>query len=404
MTLRIAGTGCSLLDVLYADIDFSARNFKEYLSKKDGDGGLTPGKLVFTEEFEQFCGKAFGNVLKSMTGSRGSAARNLGGPAIVALINAAQLLSGRDVKVDFFGARGDDELGSSIMSILARTPVGTGAYGIKPGVTPSTTVLSDPDYHEGHGERIFINNIGSAWNFYPSDLPEAFFDGDIVMFGGTGLVPRIHDNLTSLTGKAKERGRITVVTTVYDFRNEKKNPGGRWPLGESEETFTYTDLFIADYEEALKISGRKDIESAADYYLRKGTGAFILTHGPEDIYVYSSGSVFGKFGPKKLPVSAAIKAELKNNPERKGDTTGCGDNFAGGVIASLASQLLAADGVPGNLDITAACAWGVASGGFAAFYVGGTYVEETPGEKYARLKSYIRDYADQTGILVSTEL
>ena len=40
---------------------------------------------------------------------------------------------------------------------------------------------------------------------------------------------------------------------------------------------------------------------------------------------------------KEMPVSAKVIDELKN-PQR-GDTTGCGDNFVGGVIASVVNQL-----------------------------------------------------------------
>lgn len=396
MSIRIAGTGCSLIDVLYADIDFSTKGFKEYSSKKDGDGGLSPGKLVFTEEFEQFCGKSFGNVLDNITGGGVPATENLGGPSIVALIHASQILAGRDISVEFHGARGADRFGDTITAILGKTPVEISGYTVKPGVTPTTTVLSDPRFNDGHGERIFINNIGAAWNYYPSDLADSFFDADIIIFGGTGLVPRIHDNLTALVKKAKDKGRVTVATTVYDFRNEKRNPGGKWPLGESEETFRYTDLFIADYEEALKISGCPDIDAAASYYTNKGVGAFIVTHGPEDIHLYSRGVLFAPLSKRTMPVSKRIGSEIRTAGKARGDTTGCGDNFAGGVIASIASQL---SRLPrGKPDLALACAWGVASGGFAAFYVGGTYVEKNPGEKYRKILPYLEDYADQIGL------
>ena len=52
----ISGTGCALADFLYNDILFSGPTFQKYQSKKSGDGGLSPGKLVFTEELEKFSG------------------------------------------------------------------------------------------------------------------------------------------------------------------------------------------------------------------------------------------------------------------------------------------------------------------------------------------------------------
>jgi sugar/nucleoside kinase (ribokinase family) len=62
-------------------------------------------------------------------------------------------------------------------------------------VTPSTIVLSDPDFDHGHGERVFINSIGAAWSYLPDNLNDDFFASDVVVFGGTALVPAIHDNL-----------------------------------------------------------------------------------------------------------------------------------------------------------------------------------------------------------------
>ncbi|MCK5102992.1 MAG: hypothetical protein KAQ62_01245 [Cyclobacteriaceae bacterium] len=50
----ISGTGCALADNLYTNINFNSSTFNSYLSKSNADGGLSPGKLVFTEEFEKF--------------------------------------------------------------------------------------------------------------------------------------------------------------------------------------------------------------------------------------------------------------------------------------------------------------------------------------------------------------
>ena len=54
----ISGTGCALADYLYTGVKFSSPEFEKYLSKQSGDGGLSPGKLVFTEELEKFSSKS----------------------------------------------------------------------------------------------------------------------------------------------------------------------------------------------------------------------------------------------------------------------------------------------------------------------------------------------------------
>jgi sugar/nucleoside kinase (ribokinase family) len=88
-----------------------------------------------------------------------------------------------------------------------------------------------------------------------------------------------------------------------------------------------------------------------------------------------------------------IAAEIKLNPALRGDTTGCGDNFVGGIITSLAVQLK--NSSKGNFSFTDAISWGVSSGGFCCFTVGGTYLEPFPGEKKQRIQAIQEDYKKQ---------
>ncbi|MGD0342497.1 MAG: PfkB family carbohydrate kinase, partial [Bacteroidales bacterium] len=221
-----------------------------------GDGGLSIGKLVFTEELEKFSNMPYQEIIKDILEDRTYDAFNIGGPSLVSLINASQLLNSDEYEVRFFGMAGKDETAEKIFEIVRRTPLNINNYHItKRKATPFTHVLSDPDFDEGHGERTFINNIGGAWKFTPGHLDNRFFNSDIVCFGGTALVPQIHDNLTFLLTRAKKNNCITLVNTVFDFRNEKDNPDKPWPLVNSNESFGLIDLLIMDCEEALRISG-----------------------------------------------------------------------------------------------------------------------------------------------------
>lgn len=390
--ISISGTGCSLADNIYSAIDFTSDEFRPLLSRKPGDGGLEPGKLVFTEEFEAFTGNSFHKTVNNITKGNPPDAFNIGGPCIVALIHAAQILVNHNADIRFFGARGNDEIGKKIIEKLKLLPVNIDGYRIKDGHSPFTDVFSDPSFNHGMGERIFVNNIGAAWNFAPSDLSEEFFDAQIHVFGGTALVPKIHDQLGSLLKKSRKKGAFTVVNTVFDFRNEKKNPNKPWPLGESDDTYAYVDILITDHAEALRLSGQKDISEAMEFFIKKGTSTVIITSGESDILLYSNGRVFMKTQPFRLPISKAISSKLKNQ-KTKGDTTGCGDNFAGGIIASLADQL--SEKPIGNLDLKEACSWGIVSGGFACFYMGGTYYEQRMGEKRNAILPYLKEYINQ---------
>ena len=246
--LTVSVVGCSLVDCVYAQVDFGSEAFRKYSSKANGDGGLVPGQLVFMESLEKFSGVPAGQLLAELTGNAPVSGRNVGGPAVVAAINAAQLCCNYPVKVKFYGARGNDEGSDFIESILVQTPLDITNYRRGSGATPSTQVLSDPTYHDGKGERTFINVIGAANNYLPQDLGDDFYQSNVLVFSATALLPPLHDNLTSMLKRGKELGKINMVSTVFDFRNEMRAPQGRWPLGESDDSYKYIDLLAVDWD------------------------------------------------------------------------------------------------------------------------------------------------------------
>ncbi len=381
--VKISGIGCTLIDYVYNGVSLTGPGIDPYLSREEGDGGISPGKLVFTEELERYSGESYKDILKKITKGRGPDAKNIGGPAIVSMIHVSQML-GEMSDIHFVGAAGNDITGTDLLNFLEKTPLDSGHLRFFNLPTPYTHVLSDPEYNNGEGERTFINNIGAA-----NELKEpgpGFFDAGICVFGGTALVPEIHDKLDIFLRKAKEAGAFTVVNTVYDFRNQKKAPEAPWPLGSGHEAVKFIDLLIMDLEEALRISGKSNGDDAFDYFIEKGARGVVITQGAEDIRVYSSDEIYFESIKMKVPVSQKVKSDLKCSGIN-GDTTGCGDNFAGGMIFSLADQLN--NSPEKKPDIIDMVLWGRASGGFACFYLGGTYFEESAGEKRVKVERYL---------------
>ncbi|MFP3040513.1 carbohydrate kinase family protein [Treponema primitia] len=393
----IHGTGCCVIDFLYPSIDFTAPSFQQALSRKDGDGGLSPGRLVFAEDFERFMGKPYETALRDISGGIPPASRSLGGPSVVSLTHAAQVLREK-AQVCFFGIRGSDETGELVDASLSRLPFREYRLLKKPAAAPRTDVFSDPHYDNGHGERTFINLLGAARNFDPTDLGDNFFDADIIAFGGTALTPSIHDGLTGLLKRARENGAVTVVNLVYDYRSEINTPGRKWKLGTGDDAYPSIDVLIADRDEALKTSGCSSSEDATAWFLSRGTGAVLITEGARSIRIAAGKGVCNPLETQTLPVCEEVNRELADFPERRGDTTGCGDNFAGGIIAGIAEQLALAP--RGKIDLREACILGTAAGGFACFTVGGVFYETYPGEKRERLAPYIASYRKQiSGLL-----
>ncbi|MDQ1296584.1 MAG: hypothetical protein QG611_562, partial [Bacteroidota bacterium] len=163
----VSGTGCALADFLYNDIPFHGSEFTEYISRNAGDGGLSPGKLVFTEELEKYSGQSYKEILKKITHGNPPDAFNVGGPSLVSLIHLSQMLDINDYQVKFFGMAGQDETAELIFRIVRGTPLNINNYLSSAGKpTPFTDVFSDPGFDNGVGERTFVNNIGAAWDYH----------------------------------------------------------------------------------------------------------------------------------------------------------------------------------------------------------------------------------------------
>ena len=393
--MRISGTGCCLVDSIYMNCHYSSQEFSPYWSKQRGDGGLIEGGLVFREDLETFSEKSFSEILNSLTQGRTPHIINLGGPAIIALVHVAQVFTQDDVEVSFYGAIGDDANGNVIRSKLLNVPIQTYLKRIEGEPTPTTDVFDDPQSREGKGERSFINTIGAAASFSEQDLPDSFYDSDIILLGGTALVPNLHDASHTILEKAKKSGCITVVSTVYDFRNEKAHPEKPWPIGE-HSSYQHIDLLVTDQEEALRLSGKVDIYEAADTLISFGIGALIITRGAHDILIWSGGNLLEEHDLTSYPVSAYIDELMAKDPSLRKDTTGCGDNFIGGILIALAGQLKS--GKTKDLDILDLSAWGASSGGFTCTYHGGMYEESLQGEKASCIAPAVKAYKETVGV------
>ncbi|HCS36109.1 MAG TPA: carbohydrate kinase family protein [Sphaerochaeta sp.] len=390
--MKIGALGCCLIDYLYTENQYSHDRFRQLSSITAGDGGLIGGGLVFAEDLEKFAGSPFGKVFESLIDEKAATSSNLGGPAIISLIHVSQLL-GSGHAYHFNGVVGDDDVAKSIRLHVEKTLVEACFITQEQEKSPTTYVLNDNRAANGKGERSFINVIGAANHFDTTHIDDGFYKKDIVVFGGTALVPNLHEQIDIALVKAKAANAMTIVGTIYDFKNQKKNPTGRWPFGK-ENGYSLTDLLVCDAHEALRMSGEEHLMSAASWLMESGVGAFIITHGPLEIIAWSSASSY--FGANELaqfPVCTYVDDLIHADPSLRKDTTGCGDNFLGGVIASICMQREQQGS--GELDLNDCIIWGGASGGFALMHHGGFYHEDVPGEKFRRLEPIVDAYRKQ---------
>ena len=142
-----------------------------------------------------------------------------------------------------------------------------------------------------------------------------------------------------------------------------------------------------------------------DAFRERGLSAAIVTHGPQPVTFYAAAdSLFAPCDVSTLPVSRAVAENKK--AFSAGDTTGCGDNFAGGVLAAIACQMSSSKKpstgqqrlpmVPEDrLLLPAAVAAGICAGGAARFHLGGVAIESQPGERRREIGRLYDDYRRQ---------
>jgi len=388
--ISVAGIGCHLIDRILNPVDFNSEVFKNYKSMKPGDGGIVPGHLVFADDLVKFRGKSLNEIINEITSEKTTEEISIGGPGIVSFIHAAQMSCHLKSEYSFYGFKPVDDMGAKLSELVKKVPVKYFEIAESSKNTPRTEVLVDPIYNDGSGERVFINEIGAAWDIIPEKISDEFYEADITIFGGTALVPNIHDKLDDLLKKAKSKGCITIVNTVFDFRNEQLNPDTKWPIGKSDETYKFIDLLITDHAEALRLSGTSEIEDALAFFKTKHVKSLMITNGVKPLILYSKGGIFKDSESLKMPVSEYVLND--KNSAKTGDTTGCGDNFVGGVIYSIVDQIVQGTDKP---DIFEAACWGIVSGGFATYYNGGTYYEKEKGEKFKMIEKLYQLYKKQ---------
>jgi len=392
--IKVNATGCSLVDNLYGHVDFSTELYKKLSTRNTGDGGLPTGGLVFSEAFSDFAGGNYNGILTELTGAENPDSSNIGGPGIVPIIHADQVKGNTDIRYRFAGVLGRDENGRRFTSLLKKAGFPGDDYTDSDYPTPCTDVLSDPNFNNGRGERTFINTIGAAGYYTPESLPNDFFDADLLLFGGTALVPPLHDNLENLCHRGRESGAFVMVTTVFDFRNEARLKGEPWPL---VDNYKNVDLLVVDREEAIKISGASSPKEAMSWFLNRGCRGVVVTQGADEVLLGISGK--NDSDSRFLPLSRTAMATCRYADEvvaglsHPRDTTGCGDNFVGGLIDSLARQIAGMEKPDREkLNLEEAVISGVAAGSVALTCLGGVYYEGKAGEKFKALQPYLDAY------------
>lgn len=218
-------------------------------------------------------------AIRAQTGAGGGSAANV-----------AATLAGLDAPVSLLGSVGNDDYGRSVRRELTRLGVDCDALrNVSHGETAVKYLIVD-----GAGDVMVLGHEGVNEAFRSSHLPDASFREAEVLH----LTSQRPETAARLAARAKDAG----VLVSFD-------PGRRLGKRDYSETFALVDVvFLNDREAAV----------ALDECTDHGAETVVLKHGPQGAEVRTGDNAYTHPG-------FAVETV---------DTTGAGDAFAAGFLAS----------------------------------------------------------------------
>ena len=232
--------------------------------------------------------------------------------------------------VSLVGVVGDDFPQES-WDLLSNTNIDVKNIQIQPGTTFRWGGRYNNDY--SHRETLFTN-LGVFEKFQPSIL-ENYKKADFLFLGN--IQPDLQLNVASQMESVK-----TIVCDTMNLWIDLC-PDKLW------DVLKKVDIFLLNDEEAIQLTGKKNLSEAANQLLQSGPSVVIIKQGANGaLLTYDDVSV-------QIPVFP-IKSLI--------DPTGAGDSFAGGFIGHLVNS--------GSNDLIEAV---IAGAAIASFTVSGFGVE-----------------------------
>ena len=232
-----------------------------------------------------------------------------------ALGNTALALAGLGIPTRLIWDVGDDMLGDWLAARLA-------SAGDPPrrlaAPTSLTVALNHPD-----GERTFVSHLGHLGLSEPDTLAstiEAAAPGDLLLVGGSFLLPRWRPGLPALLARARTRGMLTLLDTGW--------PSEGWSdavRAEVSAALAHVDVFLPNLDEVRGLLARPKATpaEALDRLAELVAGRTVLKLGADGAALVAGGETL---------IAPAPSLEVA-------DTVGAGDTFNAAVLCALRDGL-----------------------------------------------------------------
>jgi sugar/nucleoside kinase (ribokinase family) len=253
----------------------------------------------------------------------------LGGSSSIMAFNLARL----GAKVGFVGIVGDDFFGKFVMERLRWAGVDVHAIRQLRGAKTGLTIWCNKG-----SKRAGITYSGTIAMLRARDVSDADLrKARHLHVGAYFVLEKLHAGAAAMFRRARKLGVTTSLDCNYD-------PAETWDSG-IRQVLKFTDVFFPNEIEALRLTNSSSVESAA-WELAKLARIAVVKLGAKGALVCAEGKQFRV---------AAVKTRVV-------DTTGAGDSFDAGFLASFLKG--------GSIEESAHA--GAAAGARAVSAVGGT--------------------------------
>lgn len=231
--------------------------------------------------------------------------------------NVAAWLTRTDARSTIVSHVGDDPAGAAIVAEFDALGVSHGELVI-PGETSGVVVV----LVDSSGERTMFPDKGANSRLTVTDLPDLAAFQAVYISGYALLNPLARDGVLAMIEKIKADG----LPIYFD----PASVGAMKDVSDKElhTWFSMMDVLLLNEEESIYLTGSVDIERALDYLL-DFSQVVVIKRG-------SAGAIAKARGFDSISLPAVATTVI--------DTTGAGDSFAAGFIASYSK----------NHDLTAA--------------------------------------------------
>ena len=228
-----------------------------------------------------------------------------GGDACNVAINAAAI----GMKTAVVSAVGDDNNGIYIRSYLKDHHVDiSGVITSKHFGTATSVVMVEPS-----GERHFLTNTEIFQDLLPGQVTRELLQGaKVLSMNSCYRLPNLDDGgVVPAFELAHEMGVLTAMDTAW-------NRQGSW-LGRIEKTLYHTDIFLPSYNEAVQITGTKNVREMRKILKKYGLSVFGVKMGGEGSYVTDFKN---EYFIKPFQVKEVV------------NTVGAGDSYVSGFLCA----------------------------------------------------------------------